>query len=92
MTDVPWLYLKVLQTEFAKLQATDLGELLPRCGQEGEDWVVGAESRAQTGEIHAPDEPRRDWIQPITFPPLKPLTSGRSLMISVDMSSSRNSF
>ncbi len=27
LTDVPWLYLKVLQTEFAKLQATDLSDL-----------------------------------------------------------------
>ena len=50
------------------LDATDLGELLPLCGQEGQDWVVGAESRQQTGEVHAPAAPRRDWIQPITFP------------------------
>jgi len=50
------------------LDATDLGDLLPHCGQEGEDWVVGAESKEQTGEIHAPDAPRRDWLQPITFP------------------------
>jgi len=27
LTDVPWLYLKVLQTEFTKLQATDLADL-----------------------------------------------------------------
>lgn len=50
------------------LDATDLGDLLPLCGQEGADWVVGAESTEQTGEPDAPDEPRRDWIQPITFP------------------------
>jgi hypothetical protein len=27
LTDVPWLYLKVLQTEFGKLQGTDLSDL-----------------------------------------------------------------
>lgn len=50
------------------LDATDLGELLPLCGHEGEDWAVGAESREETGEPDAPDRPRPDWVQPFTFP------------------------
>ncbi len=50
------------------LDATDTGELLPLCGEEGVDWVVGAESRAETGEPDAPEEPRTDWVQPFTFP------------------------
>jgi hypothetical protein len=50
------------------LDATDLGDLLPLCGVEGLDWTLGAEGKDETGEPHAPDAPRRDWIQPITFP------------------------
>lgn len=50
------------------LDATDLGDLLPFCGQEGTDWVLGAESQAETGEPSAPAVARRDWIQPITMP------------------------
>jgi hypothetical protein len=50
------------------LDATDLGELLPLCGREGEDWVIGAEARAETGEPDAPETPRPDWVQPFTFP------------------------
>jgi hypothetical protein len=50
------------------LDATDLGDLLPMCGREGEDWIVGAESRAETGEPDAPDVARPDWVQPFTFP------------------------
>jgi hypothetical protein len=50
------------------LDATDLGDLLPLCGVEGTDWVVGAESRAETGEPDAPDTARPDWVQPFTFP------------------------
>ena len=50
------------------LDATELGDLLAMCGTEGTDWVVGAESQAQTGEPDAPMEPRRDWVQPFTFP------------------------
>ncbi len=50
------------------LDATDLGDLLPLCGQEGQDWVLGAESQAETGEPSAPPTSRRDWIQPITMP------------------------
>ncbi|HLK55010.1 MAG TPA: FAD-dependent oxidoreductase [Chthonomonadaceae bacterium] len=50
------------------LDATDLGELLPLCGEQGVDWTVGAESRAETGEPDAPNEPRPDWVQPFTFP------------------------
>jgi hypothetical protein len=37
------------------LDATETGELLPMTGTE---FVTGAESRAQTGELHAADEPR----------------------------------
>lgn len=47
------------------LDATDLGDLLPLAGIE---HIVGAESRAQTGEAGAPDQPHPDWIQPITVP------------------------
>jgi hypothetical protein len=47
------------------LDATDLGELLPLANVE---HVLGAERRAQTGEPGAPDQPRPDWIQPITIP------------------------
>lgn len=47
------------------LDATDLGELLPRCGLR---WVIGAESVANTGEKNAEPAARPDWIQPITVP------------------------
>ena len=50
------------------LDATDLGDLLPLCGTEGEDWRVGAESQAQTGEPDAPPVPHPEWVQPFTFP------------------------
>src|SRR5579862_7210514 len=50
------------------LDATDLGDLLPQCGQEGADWVIGAESQADTGEPDAPPEAHPEWIQPITLP------------------------
>jgi len=50
------------------LDATDLGDLLPLCGVEGTDWIVGAESRAETGEPDAPETARPDWVQPFTFP------------------------
>ncbi len=50
------------------LDATDTGELLPLCGSEGADWVIGAESRSDTGEPDAPLLPRPDWVQPLTFP------------------------
>jgi len=50
------------------LDATDLGDVLALCGTEGEDWVVGAESRAETGEPDAPETARPDWVQPFTFP------------------------
>ncbi len=50
------------------LDATDLGDMLPLCGQEGVDWVLGAESQAETGEPDAPATARPDWIQPITIP------------------------
>lgn len=47
------------------LDATDLGELLPLVNVE---YVLGAEGHSQTDEPGAPDRPRPDWIQPITFP------------------------
>jgi len=50
------------------LDATDTGDLLPLCGEEGRDWVVGAESRAETGEPDAPTDARHDWVQPFTYP------------------------
>jgi hypothetical protein len=50
------------------LDATDLGDLLPLCGQEGADWVIGAESQADTGEPSAPSMAHPEWIQPITLP------------------------
>lgn len=50
------------------LDATDLGDVLALCGQEGTDWVMGAESRAATGEPDAPATARPDWVQPFTFP------------------------
>ncbi len=50
------------------LDATDLGELLPMCGIEGVDWILGAESRSQTGEPDAPEESKPNWVQPFTFP------------------------
>ena len=50
------------------LDATDLGDVLALCGKEGEDWTVGAESQAETGEPDAPPTPRPHWVQPFTFP------------------------
>ena len=50
------------------LDATDTGELLALCGREGEDWVIGAEAQADTGEPDAPHEARPHWVQPFTFP------------------------
>ena len=43
--------------------ATELGDLLPLTGTE---YVVGAESRAQTGEPHAKDAPEPDNVQGFT--------------------------
>lgn len=50
------------------LDATDTGEILALCGQEGVDWTIGAESQAETGEPDAPPEARPHWVQPFTFP------------------------
>ena len=50
------------------LDATDLGELLPLCGLEGVDWVIGAESRTDTGEPDAEVDAHSEWIQPVTVP------------------------
>jgi hypothetical protein len=47
------------------LDATDLGDLLPMAGVE---HVIGAESRAETGEPDAPETAHPEWIQPFTFP------------------------
>ena len=45
------------------LDATELGDLLPLAGVE---FVVGAEGQAETGEPHAPAQPRPDVQQAIT--------------------------
>lgn len=50
------------------LDATDLGDLLPLTGAEGVDWVVGAESRADTGEPDALAAADPRALQPFTFP------------------------
>lgn len=50
------------------LDATDTGDLLPLCGLENQDWVVGAESQEQTGEPDAPSVSHPEWVQPFTFP------------------------
>lgn len=50
------------------LDATDLGDLLPLCGDQGADWVLGAESEADTGEPAAPPDVHPEWVQPITVP------------------------
>lgn len=47
------------------LDATDLGDVLPLAGAE---WVIGAESQADTGEPDALPEARPAWVQPLTFP------------------------
>jgi hypothetical protein len=47
------------------LDATDLGDCLPHVLRDGE-WVIGAESRTDTGEADAPAQPNPKWIQPIT--------------------------
>lgn len=44
--------------------ATELGDLLPLTSTE---YVTGAESRAQTGEPHAKDEPQPDNVQGFTM-------------------------
>ncbi|MBI3944678.1 MAG: FAD-dependent oxidoreductase [Armatimonadetes bacterium] len=46
------------------LDATELGDLLPLAGAE---WVTGSESRAETGEPHAPDDANEEWAQSFTF-------------------------
>lgn len=47
------------------LDATELGDLLPLVGAE---HVAGSESRAETGEPHAPDVGNPEWAQSFTFP------------------------
>jgi len=47
------------------LDATDLGDCLPHVLRDGE-WVLGAESHADTAEAGAPANPETKWIQPIT--------------------------
>lgn len=46
------------------LDATELGDLLPLAGAE---FVMGAESQAETGEPHAPSEPQPLNMQAITW-------------------------
>jgi len=50
------------------LDGTDLGDLLYRCGSQGTDWVIGAESQNDTKEADAPPSAHAEWIQPITVP------------------------
>jgi len=50
------------------LDATDTGDLLPLCGEEGIDWITGAEGHEQTNEPDAPNLPQPQWVQPLTFP------------------------
>ncbi len=45
------------------LDATDLGDLLPMANVE---YTLGAESKEQTSEPNAPQQPQPSWIQPIT--------------------------
>ncbi|RSK28870.1 FAD-dependent oxidoreductase [Bacillus sp. HMF5848] len=45
------------------LDATECGDVLPLAGVE---YVTGAESKVETGELHAPDEPNQQDMQPIT--------------------------
>ncbi len=45
------------------LDATDLGDLLPRCGV---SWFIGAEARSDTEEPHAEAEANPGHVQPIT--------------------------
>jgi hypothetical protein len=47
------------------LDATELGDLLPLAGVA---YVVGAESKAQTGEPHAADRPNPACVQSFTYP------------------------
>ena len=46
------------------LDATEMGDLLPLAGTE---YVSGSESKTQTGELHAADEPDPGNIQAITW-------------------------
>ncbi len=47
------------------LDATETGELLPLTDTE---YVIGAESREETGEPDAPERAHPEWVQPFTFP------------------------
>ncbi len=46
------------------IDGTELGDLLPLTGTE---YVTGAESKAQTGELHAPDEAQPHNMQAMTW-------------------------
>ncbi|MCC7436171.1 MAG: FAD-dependent oxidoreductase [Methanoregulaceae archaeon] len=46
------------------IDATELGDLLPLTGTE---YVIGAESRSETNEPHAPDNPEPDNVQGLTW-------------------------
>ena len=47
------------------IDATELGDLLPLVGAE---YVIGAETKAETGEPHAlPTEPKTDHVQSFTY-------------------------
>ena len=47
------------------IDASEIGDLLPVVGAE---YVVGAEAKSETGEVHAPDTPQPKWVQSYTFP------------------------
>ncbi len=47
------------------LDSTEMGDLLPLAGV---PYILGAESRAQTGEPHAPDKPNPACVQSFTYP------------------------
>ena len=59
------------------LDATDTGELLPLTGTE---YRIGAESRAETGEPHAPEQADPGDQQPITWVAALELTRDREPM------------
>lgn len=46
------------------LDASEMGDGLDLAGS---PWTVGAEGRSEHGEPDAPETPRRDWIQSLTY-------------------------
>ena len=61
LDDRRWIRLRPLLV----IDATELGDLLPLAGAE---YVIGAETKAETGEPHAqPLEPKRHCVQSFTY-------------------------